>query len=335
MNQVYRDADADLAFVQNRTIAILGYGNQGRSQALNLRDSGLQVIVGSRSDSSAETAQSDGFEVLAPAAAAERAQILFLLLPDEVQAAIYQDDIAPQLVAGDALVFAHGYNIFYGFIAPPPEIDVLLLAPRMIGHGVRSTFLAGEGFPSLVAVGQDGSGEALARVLALAKGIGSTRMGAILSSFEEETVVDLFAEHLAPLYAFRRHIAALVEAGYDPWVAMLEFYASGEGVEIGKAYVERGLWGQLADHSRTSQYGQEVTGRMDRAREQAEMARLGDMIEHIRSGAFAREWTLEQQAGEPEFRRVRSLNLAHPLQGEERELYRMLGRIEGDETDRG
>jgi ketol-acid reductoisomerase len=331
MAQVYRDDDADLSKLQGSTIAVLGYGNQGRSQALNLRDSGIDVIVGSRSDSSAEAAVADGFTVVGWAEAAERAQILFLLLPDEVQAAIYESDIAPNLQAGDALVFAHGYNIYYGFIAPPPEVDVLLLAPRMIGHGVRTTYLEGVGFPSLVAVGQDGSGEAMARVLALAKGIGSTRMGAILSSFEEETVVDLFAEHLAPLYAFRRHISALVEAGYDPWVAMLEFYASGEGVEIGKAYVERGLWAQLGDHSRTSQYGQEVTGRMGREQERAEMDRLGGMIDHIRTGAFARDWTLEQQAGSPQFRQVRALNLEHPLQDEERALYRMLGRDDGED----
>lgn len=331
MAQVYRDADADLSTLQGSTIAILGYGNQGRSQALNLRDSGLEVVVGSRSDGSAEAARTDGFEVLSWAEATARARIVFVLLPDEVQAAIYERDLAPNLQAGDALVFAHGYNVFYGFIAPPPEIDVLLLAPRMIGHGVRTTFLEGSGFPSLIAVEQDGSGEAMARVLALAKGIGSTRMGAIQSSFEEETVVDLFAEHLAPLYAFRRHIAALVEAGFDPWVAMLEFYASGEGVEIGKAYVERGLWAQLGDHSRTSQYGQEVTGRMGREQERAEMDRLGGMIDHIRSGAFAREWTLEQQAGEPQFRQVRALNLEHPLQDEERALYRMLGRVDGEE----
>ena len=289
------------------------------------------MIVGSRSDSSAEAAQRDGFPVLSWAEAAAQAQLLFLLLPDEVQAEIYGRDIAPHLEAGDALVFAHGYNIFYGFITPPPEVDVLMLAPRMIGHGVRSTFLEGTGFPSLIAVGHDGSGAALERVLALAKGIGSTRMGAILSSFEEETVVDLFAEHLAPLYAFRRHIAALVAAGYNPWVAMLEFYASGEGVETGKAYVERGLWGQLDYHSRTSQYGQEVTGRMGREAEAEEMARLGDMIEHVRSGAFAREWTLEQQAGAPEFRRVRERNLEHPLQAEERALYELLGRVEKDD----
>ena len=325
MATVYRDEDADLSVLEGSTIAILGYGNQGRSQALNLRDSGLTVVVGSREDSSATQAVADGFEVLSLLDAAERAQFLFLLLPDEVQAEVYRR-LEPRLEPNDALVFAHGYNIFHGFIAPPAHLDVLMLAPRMVGHGVRTTYLEGQGFPSLIAVGQDASGEALQRVLALAQGIGSTRMGAIQSSFEEEAVVDLFAEHLAPLYALRRYVTALVEAGYDPWVAMLEFYASGESVETGKAYVDKGLWGQIAGHSRTSQYGQEVTGRLSRRQEREELDKLGEMIEYIRRGEFGRDWTLEQQAGEPTFRRVRQQNLEHPLQGAEEELYRMLGR---------
>ncbi|MCY4353334.1 MAG: ketol-acid reductoisomerase [Truepera sp.] len=325
MARVFRDEDADLSYLDNRTIAILGYGNQGRSQALNLRDSGATVIVGSREDSSAERGRADGFEVVGAVEAVERAQILFLLLPDEVQPEAYTR-IESHLNPGDVLVFAHGYNIFHGFITPHEGLDVLLLAPRMIGHGVRTTYLEGQGFPSLIAVDQDASGEALQRVLALAKGIGSTRMGAILSSFEEETVVDLFAEHLAPLYAFRRYITALAAAGYDPWVAMLEFYASGESVETGKAYVEKGLWGQITSHSRTSQYGQEVTGRLTLQQERAEMERLDRMIEYIRSGHFGREWTLEQQAGEPTLHAIRRRNLEHPLQREERTLYELLGR---------
>ncbi len=331
MAQVYGGDDAKLSFVQDKTLAILGYGNQGRSQALNLRDSGLTAVVGSRRDTSAERAREDGFEVLDWAGAAERAQILFLLLPDEVQAEIYTRDLEPRLKPGDALVFAHGYAIFHGLISPLPDIDVLLLAPRMIGHGVRTTFLEGRGFPSLIAVEQDASGEALQRVLALAKGIGSTRMGAIASSFEEETVVDLFAEHLAPLYAIRRSIQALVDAGYDPWVAMLEFYASGESVETAKAYVDRGLWGQITAHSRVSQYGQEVTGKLDPSQEAAEMAALAERIEHIRSGRFGREWSLEQQHGESDFQQTRRDNLDHPLHHEERTLYRLLGRTGDDE----
>ena len=312
MPQICFDDDADLTLVQESTIAILGYGNQGRSQALNLRDSGLQVIVGSRADASAEQARQDGFDVYQWAEAAAKADIIFLLVPDEVMPALYKTDIEPGLTAHNILVFASGYNVYHGFIQPPPDVDVVMLAPRMIGHGVRTTYVEGRGFPSLIAVEQDGSGQALARTLALAKGIGSTRMGAIMSSFEEETVVDLFAEHLAPLYALRRYFEALTEAGYDPWVIMLEFYASGEGIETQKAYMEQGLWGQITAHSRTSQYGQEVTGRLSPEAEADEKRRLRAMIDNIRSGQFGRDWTLEQQAGEPMFRRIRRQNLGSP-----------------------
>lgn len=332
MSKLYFDDDANLSLLEGKTIAILGYGNQGRSQALNMRDSGSKVIVGSRADSSGTQAKEDGFEVYSYADAAKHAQIIFVLLPDEVQAEIYAT-LQPNLEEHDVLVFAHGYNIFYGFITPAANLDVVMLAPRMIGHGVRSTYLEGQGFPSLVAVEQDASGQALDRVLALAKAIGSTRMGAIMSSFEEETVVDLFAEHLAPLYAMRRHISALSEAGYNPWVAILEFYASGESVEIAKAYVEKGMWGQIETHSGTSQYGQEVTGRLNREQHSNEMNRLADMIDNIKTGAFAKEWALERQADTPNFRRVRAENLKHPVHKAEQELYKILGRSKPQKDD--
>lgn len=326
MPKVYFDQDADLAHLQDQTIAILGYGNQGRSQALNLRDSGVNVIVGSREDSSATGARDDGFEVYPWAEASTKADIIFLLVPDEVMPHLFKTHIEPGLTAGNMLVFASGYNVFHGFIQAAAEIDVVMLAPRMIGHGVRTTYVEGQGFPSLIAVDQDGSGQALPRLLALCKGVGSTRMGAIESSFEEETVVDLFAEHLASLYALRRYFEVLTEAGYDPWVVMLEFYASGEGIETAKAYVEQGLWGQISEHSRTSQYGQEVTGLASPADDEAEKRRLHAMIDHIRNGEFAKEWMLEQQTGEPVFRRIRQQNLEHPMIKAEHELYKILGR---------
>jgi ketol-acid reductoisomerase len=333
MPKIYFDDDADLTPVQDKIIAVLGYGNQGRSQALNLRDSGLQVIVGSRADASADQANEDGFEVSGWAEATAKADIIFLLVPDEIMPELYQSFIEPGLSSHNMLVFASGYNITFGFIQPPAGVDVVMLAPRMIGHGVRTTYLEGQGFPSLIAVEQDGSGQALARTLALAKGIGSTRMGAIMSSFEEETVVDLFTEHLAPLYAIRRHFQALVEVGYNPWVVLLELYASGEGIETQKAYVERGLWGQITDHSRTSQYGQEVIGRISPAEAEVERRRLRAIIERIRSGQFAKEWTLEQQAGEPMFGRIRRQNLDHPMLQAEQELYKVLGRLQDERSD--
>ncbi len=328
MSKIYFDNDADLNHLQGKTIAILGYGNQGRSQALNLRDSGLDVIVGNREDDSAAQAREDGFPVYGWAEAAIRAQIIFLLIPDEIMPQFYEEYIQPGLSEHDMLVFASGYNIFYGFIRPSPTTDVVMLAPRMIGHGVRSTYLEGQGFPSLIAVEQDASGQALDRLLALSQGIGTTRMGAILSSFEEETVVDLFSEHLSPLYAVRRHFEALVEAGYNPWVAILELYASGEGAEINKAYVEQGLWGQITTHSRTSQYGQDVYGRLSSEADTVEKTRLHVIINRIKNGSFAKEWALEQQAGEPMFQRIRAENLKHPIVQAEQELYALLGRRE-------
>jgi ketol-acid reductoisomerase len=201
-----------------------------------------------------------------------------------------------------------------------------MVAPRMIGSGVRETFLSGVGFPSLIAVEQAATDHALDRTLALCKGIGSTKMGVIVSSFMEEATVDLFAEQVGYLYAVRRYCEVLVEAGCSPEVAMLEFYASGEGVVTAEAYRDIGLWDQITLHSRTSQYGQEVTAKLSDDAEAAERERLMGIIDHIQSGEFAAEWSTEQQAGFPEFDRVRAANMAHEMRAAERNLYRILGR---------
>lgn len=328
MAQWYFDADADLDYVKNMTIGIFGYGNQGRAQALNMRDSGQKVIVGSRRDASFEQAVNDGFPVFSLPEAAAKSDVLFLLLPDEIMPAIFTEYVADQLEPGNVLVFASGYNIHFEYLRPPDDVDVVLIAPRMIGQGVRDAYLDGEGFPSLIAVQQDASGEALERTLALSKGIGSTKTGVIMSSFEEETIVDLFSEQIGGLYAIRRHYEALVEAGCSPEAVLLELYASGEGIAIARAYRDLGLWKQITLHSRTSQYGQEVTSRLTPEEEAVERKRLHRVIEHIRSGAFADEWKEEQEAGFPLFEQTRRENLAHPMIKAERELYRILGRTE-------
>ena len=333
MARMYFDDDADLRHVDGQTVCIVGYGNQGRSQALNLRDSGINVVVGSRRDRSYETARTDGFDVAAVQEATERADIVFFLLPDEVMTQVYEEELYSALHPGDMVVFASGYNIAFGLLELPPDADVALIAPRMIGAGVRETFLSGEGFPSLVAVHQNATGEAWERTLALCKGIGSTRMGVIESSFLEEATVDLVAEQVGYLYAVRRYCEVLVEAGCSPEVAMLEFYASGEGIETAKAYRDIGLWDQITLHSRTSQYGQEITARLSPEDEEAERARLRAIISHIRDGAFAREWSAEQEAGFPNFTSIRNQNMEHPMRAAERRLYRVLGRIpEGGEV---
>lgn len=333
MAQMYFDDDADLTIIQDKTICIIGYGNQGRSQALNMRDNGLHVIVGSQRDSSYQRAKDDDFEVFGVQEAVTQADIIFLLIPDEVMPKVYKDQIAPGLQAGNVLVFASGYNITFSFIEPPDTVDVVMIAPRMIGQGVRDTFVSGEGFPSLIAVEQDASGEALARTLALSKGIGSTRMGVIMSSFQEETIVDLFAEQVGGLYAIRRYCEVLVEAGCSPEAAILEFYGSGENIETARAYRDIGLWDQITLHSTTSQYGQEVTSRLPADSETAEKKRLHSIIDNIRDGTFAKDWMLEQQAEYPVFKRVRKENMAHPIRQAERRLYQILGRIHGQSED--
>lgn len=327
MARMYFEDDSDLRHVAGQTVCIVGYGNQGRSQALNMRDSGLNVVVGSRRDESFEAARQDGFEVFPVGEAVARSDITFLLVPDEVMPQVFERDIAPNLEAGNMVVFASGYNIAFDLIEPPADVDVVMIAPRMIGAGVRDTYLSGEGFPSLIAVHQAATGTALERMLALCEGIGSTRMGVIESSFLEEATVDLFAEQVGYLYAVRRYCEVLVEAGCSPEVAMLEFYASGEGIETAKAYRDIGLWDQITLHSRTSQYGQEVTARLAPDQEEAERSRLRAIISRIRDGSFAREWAAEQGAGFPEFDRIRQMNMAHEMRAAERRLYEVLGRV--------
>jgi len=328
MAQWYFDHDADLSLLQGKTIGIIGYGNQGRAQALNMRDNGLSLIIGSRRDNSYEQALADGFPVMGWEQAAQKADLLFLLIPDEVMPKLFQDSILPGLKPDDTLVFASGYNIHFNQLQPPDFVDVVLLAPRMIGQGVRDHFLSGQSFPSLIAVAQDASGQALPRTLALAKGIGSTKMGVIMSSFEEETVVDLFSEHLGTLYAIRRHYEALVDAGCSPEVVLLELYASGESIAIAQAYRDLGLWAQITLHSRTSQYGQEVWSRLSPEAEGADRDHLRRIIEQIRNGEFAQQWRAEQESGFATFNSVRQHNLEHPMVKAERELYRRLGRID-------
>ena len=327
MTDWFFDDDGDLSLLDGKVVCVFGYGNQGRSQALNMSDNNVEVIVGSRSDSSAEQARADGLAVYPIAEAAQRADVLFLLVPDEVMPDIYEEAIEANLKEGDTLVFASGYNIHFGYIKPPATVDVVMIAPRMIGKGVRDTFLSGTGYPSLIGVHQDASGEALARTIALSKAVGSTRMGVTMSSFEEETVVDLFAEHWGVLYAVRRAYEVLREAGCSPEAILLELYASGEGVETARAYRDIGLWHQITLHSRTSQYGQEVVAALSPEQEEADKRHLRGLVDNIKNGAFAKQWHDEQQNGAKTMSRVRERNLTHPMIQEERKLYKTLGRI--------
>jgi ketol-acid reductoisomerase len=324
---VYYDKDADLKYLQNKTVAIIGYGNQGRSQALNLRDSGVKVIVGNVENDTWKRAKADDFEVYTIAEAAKKADIMFILIPDEIMPQVFEAEILPNLEKNNLINFASGYNVHYDFINLPSDMDVTLIAPRMIGKGVRDRFVEGTGFPSLIAVHQDASGQAKQLLLALAKGIGTTKVGAFESSFEEETVVDLFGEQVMggfKMFNIRASFELLVEAGYNPEAILLEFYLSGEGVESQKAAMEMGLWGQLKLHSTTSQYGHQTRG-AKAASEESKKA-LKEILDDIESGRFAREWKTDQMTGYPVFKSIWKKNLQHSFIKAETELFEKMGR---------
>lgn len=298
MAQIFYDKDISLDILKGQVVAVIGYGNQGRSQALNMRDNGLSVIVGNPEGSYLEQAKEDGMDVYSIPEAVRRADIVMFIIPDEVQPTIYRESIEHNLREGACLVFSHGFNIFYKIITPPVTVDVALVAPRMIGIGVRTCFVNGEGFPALVAVEQDATGTAWNRTLAIAKAIGIGQKGAWETTFEEETVIDLFGEQVgggSALASTLNSFDTLVEAGYNPEVVLLELYASGEMVEVMRSVAREGLLDSLRLHSPTSQYGQ-----MSRARQlvpKEAMENLKVILNDIRNGDFAREWVEERENG--------------------------------------
>jgi ketol-acid reductoisomerase len=330
MATIYFDDDGDLNVLQGKTISILGYGNQGRSQALNMRDSGTRVVIGNVRDASFDMAVADGFETYDIADAVAHADYHFLLVPDEVMPAVFDRDVRPNLKPGQAIVVSSGYNVTYGFLRYPPDVDVLMIAPRTIGTGVRKTFLEGTGFASLVGVHSDATGCAKPVMLALAKSMGTLRRGCIASSCDEETLCDLFNEHSGGLLVMRRAYEMLVEAGVSPEAAMLEFWASGEMGDVTEVIQSHGLYGQIKFHSMTSQYGQQVTSRLSAEDEAAERKRLRGLIADIQDGTFAKEWTLEQQAGYPTLKRVYQQNMHHPMVEHEKRLLKKLGWWKGE-----
>jgi ketol-acid reductoisomerase len=324
--KAFYDTDAPLEILRNKAIGIIGYGNQGRAQALNLRDSGLHVIVGGLRDETAKQAEADGFEVLSVADATNRADVLALLIPDEVQRQVYDETISKHLRAGQTLDFAHGYNIHFKLIVPPKDVDVIMVAPRMIGTIVRESFAAGKGAPAFVAVHQNATGHALETALAFARGIGATRAGVLETTFAQETELDLFQEQgLWPLLV-RTMLTAfefLSASGFPPEMVALEMYGSEEGSEIFREMARVGFFKQMRFHSQTSQYG--TLSRAGQIPFQPELREfMKKALEGIRDGRFAEEWRREQEAGYPAFTKLREQADAHSMNSAEEEMRRLL-----------
>jgi len=340
--KIYYDKDADLSILDGKTIAIIGYGNQGRSQALNIRDTvnsaniNAKVIIGGIKDESWERAKRDGFEVYTISNASEKADIILFLIPDEVMPKVYRENIEAHLNGQKVLCFASGYTITYRLIEPPKNIDVILVAPRMGGKEVRERYVSGEGFPSLLAVKQNASGKAKEIALAIAKAIGSTKGNSVVIevTFEQETLTDLLSEQaLAPLImaAWIAKYEVDVENGVPPEVALLELHLSGEWAEDFKRMAEMGIIKQLPLHSRTSQYGQLTrTNQILTNKEEPNYMQIKAFVkrqaEKIMNGEFAREWSLEQERGYIVLKKLYEKFENSPMIRKEQETLKLLGR---------
>jgi ketol-acid reductoisomerase len=323
------DKDADLSKLDGKTVAILGYGSQGHAHALNLKDSGVEVVVGLREDSSSvEKARADGLEVLGIADAASRGDVVMVLLPDEKQAEIWESEIADGIAPGNLLLFAHGFSIHFGQIEPSSEVDVGMIAPKSPGHLVRRQFQEGNGVPGLVAIHQDATGDAHDLVLAYAKGIGCTRAGVIETSFREETETDLFGEQAVLCGGVTELVRAgyetLVDAGYDPRLAYFECLH--ELKLIVDLMYEKGISGMRYSISNTAEYGDLTRGKkiISEPTRQA----MKEILADIQSGEFAKEWIAENRAGQENFNRMREEQKNHQIEREGKELRSMMDWID-------
>jgi ketol-acid reductoisomerase len=329
MAEIYYDADADLGLLKGKKVAILGFGSQGHAHALNLHESGVEVIVGLRQGSpSRERAEKAGLKVMDMEAAAREADLVMMLVPDQHHKEVYEQCVKGGLREGDALFFAHGFNIHYRQVIPPGWVDVVMVAPKGPGHMVRRMYQQGSGVPSLVAVHQDYTGNALQLGLAYAKGLGATRAGVIRTTFEEETETDLFGEQCVLCGGVTELIKAgfdtLVEAGYQPEVAYFECLH--ELKLIVDLIYEGGIARMRDSISDTAEYGDMTRGkRVIDGRVREEMKRI---LQEIQSGEFAREWILENQAGRPSFNALRRLEARHPIEEVGRKLRSMMSWLQ-------
>ncbi len=335
MAKIYYDQDADLKVLRGKKIAIIGYGIQGRGQGLNLRDSGIEVLIAQRKGGkNYDLAVEDGFEPIEAEEAAKRSDIIQLLAQDHLQAEIYQKSVAPHLRPGKALPFSHGFNIHFGYIKPPKEIDVFMVAPKGPGALVRSQFLEGGGVPCLVAIHQDASRHALKLALAHAKAIGGTQAGVIETTFREETETDLFGEQSVLCGGLSELIRAgyetLVEAGYQPEMAYFECLH--EVKLIVDAIFISGISGMHRRVSDTAEYGDYTRGkRVIGASARQEMKKI---LKEIQSGSFAREWIEENRKGRPLFNKLREACDGHPVEKIGAELRSMMRWIQENQNSK-
>jgi ketol-acid reductoisomerase len=301
------DDDGDLSLLDGKTVAIIGYGSQGHAHALNLKDSGVSVVIGLRpSSASVAKAREQGLKVLDVPEAASRGDLVMMLVPDELHHQVWEEEVKDGISDGDMLLFGHGFSIHYGEVTPPPGVDVALVAPKGPGHLVRRQFLDGSGVPALIAIEQDASGNARELALAYAKGIGATRGGVIETSFKDETETDLFGEQAVLCGGASALVQAgfetLVEAGYDPQMAYFECLH--ELKLIADLMYEKGLAGMRFSISNTAEYGDYTRG--TRVIDERVRAEMREILEQIQSGDFAREWIAENRAGQENFKRMRA-----------------------------
>jgi ketol-acid reductoisomerase len=313
--KIYYDSDADLGVLKGKKVAIIGYGSQGHAQAQNLRDSGLDVIVGQRTGSpNYELAKEHGFEPITASEASNLADVVQILAQDDAQAMLYSEEVAAHMTEGKTLVFSHGFNIHFGQIQPAAFLDVVMIAPKGPGHLVRSEYEKGAGVPSLVAIHQDATGHALETALAYAKGLGATRAGVIATTFQEETETDLFGEQTVLCGGVTELVKAgfdtLVEAGYQPEVAYFECVH--ELKLIVDLFYQGGISFMRYSVSDTAEFGDYTRGTRIITEETRET--MQEILAEVQSGEFAREWILENKAGRPVFNAIRRLEKEHPIE---------------------
>jgi ketol-acid reductoisomerase len=331
---MFYDDDADLTLLDGKTVAIIGYGSQGHAHSLNLKDSGVDVVVGLRSDSqSVAKAQEHGLNVAEPADAASRGDLIMMLTPDELHREVWESGVKDGVAAGNMLLFGHGFSIHYGEVVPPPGVDVALVAPKGPGHLVRRQYLEGSGVPGLVAVNQDASGGALQLALAYAKGIGCTRGGVIETTFKDETETDLFGEQAVLCGGVTELVRAgyetLVDAGYDERLAYFE--CMHELKLIVDLMYEKGIAGMRYSISNTAEYGDLTRGK--RVISEPTRDAMKKLLGEIQSGDFAREWIAENRAGQENFKRMREEQAGHQVEVVGKELRSQMDWIDTEFTE--